>query len=171
MKWLPFSILAMIALILQTTIAPAIAIHAIWPDCMFILTVHYALWASWPEAAIAGWCLGLLFDTQTLDPIGLHALCYGAAAWAIIQIRQVLFRDHVVTQFAITLLLAIFVQLTIWIFRSWHGYDGLTWTEIIWPTLFTAAYTAILAPYLHWPLLRMGKWTGLRTGKRSGSYR
>ena len=55
MKWLPFGILACITIICQTTFVPSMAIHHIWPDWMFVLDVHYALWGPWPEAAIAAW--------------------------------------------------------------------------------------------------------------------
>ena len=167
MKWPPFLILAVIALVCQTTVAPALAIHAIWPDWMFILAVYYALWAPWPEAAIAAWCLGLLFGTQTLDPLGLHAFCYGAAAWGIVRVRQVVFREHAITQFAVTLLFAMGVQLAVATFRWWRNAHEPSWIEGLTPAFFTALYTAAVAPFLHWALLHTG-WTGLRTGKKAG---
>lgn len=160
-------------MVCQTTIAPDLmAIHAIWPDWMFILAVFYALWAPWPEAAIAAWCLGLLFGTQTQSspPIGMHAFCYGAAAWGIVRVRQVVYRDYAITQFVITLLSAMGVQLAVGMFLWWRSGRELSLTGILATAFFTALYTATIAPFLHWVLLQTG-WTGLKTGKKASRYR
>ncbi len=173
MKWLPFLILAAAATILQTTVARTIAIHAVSPDLMFLLAVHYALLGPWPEAAIAAWVLGLLFDTQTSSPwpLGLYAFCYGGAAWAMIRVRQVVFRDHPAAQIVITLVFTFLVQLAAWVFVWWRSQKGVAWSEIGWQALFTAVYTAALAPYVHWGLGRLNRWTGLRPGQRGSAYR
>src|SRR5688500_10460745 len=139
MKWLPFITLSLTAMVAQT-IARELAVFSIWPDCIFILAVHYALWAPWPDAAIAPLILGLLLGTGSTEQLGLHAFCYGAAAWGIVQIRQVLFRDHVVTQFVITLLSAFCVQLMVWLLRYWSGLEWPGWKGIVAPAFFTAVY-------------------------------
>jgi rod shape-determining protein MreD len=167
MKWLPFTVLAVVALVCQTTIVQSMAIHSIWPDWMFVLAVHYALWGPWPDAAIAGWVLGLMVGVSSGDRIGLHAFAFGAAAWAIIHIRHVLFRDHAITQLVVTLVFAFAVQLLVGGYRWWGAGSGAT--SIWWPAFFTAVYTAAWAPYLHWPLLRLARWTGLRSAH--GPYR
>lgn len=163
MKWISFAILAGVAIVLQTAVTPFIEIQSIRPDLMFILAVHYALWGPWPEAAIAGWLLGLLADMQSLDRIGIHAFCFGLAAWAILRIRQVVFRDHAATQIVITLIFTVLVQLIVELYRRW-GTTGPS-TSLVWPALLTGAYTAACTPYLHWALIRMSRWTGLRASR------
>jgi rod shape-determining protein MreD len=167
MRWVPFAILALVTIVFQTTIVPMTAVRSVWPEWTFILAVHYALWGPWPDAAIAAWLLGLLVDLQSAppDPIGLHAFCYGACAWAIIRIRSALFRDHPVTHGVVTLVFAFAMQLVIGLYRSWRlseegGYEG--W---VLPAFLTALYTAVWAPLLCWPLIRMGRWTGLRPAR------
>ena len=165
MKWLPFGILACITIICQTTFVPAMAIHRIWPDWMFVLAVHYALWGPWPDAAIAAWLLGLIVDLQSLDRIGLHAFSFAAAAWAIMYVRQAVFRDHPVTHVVVTLLFAFGVRLVIAFYDWWCGTINGALGGLLWPAFFTALYTAAWAPYLHWTLILLGKWTGLKTSR------
>lgn len=162
MRWLPFTVLALVMIVLQTAVARYMAIRGIWPDLMFILAVHYALWGPWPEAAIASWILGLIVGLASQDRIGLHALCFATAAWAIFRVRQAVFRDHPLTQLVVTLLACLVVQVAVGIYNQWSASEG---TDIrIWgPAFFTAIYTAALAPYLHWGLQRLGRWTGLRS--------
>ena len=166
MRWVPFAILSILTIVLQTTLVQKMAIQSIWPDWMFVLAVHYALWGPWPEAVIAAWILGLLVDLQSVDRIGLHAFAYGAAAWAIMRLRLVVFRDHPLTQITLTLTFALGIQLTVGLYRRWGLGTEPSVTSLWWPALFTAVYTAACAPYLHWLLIRLDRWTGLRSSRR-----
>ena len=171
MKWLPFGILGVIAVVCQTTVVPRMAIHSIWPEWTFVLVVHYALWGPRPDAAIAAWLLGLIVDFQSADPIGLHAFCYGAAAWAILRVRQLMFRDHPVTHVAVTLVFTFAVQLLIAVYRWWSLSAPSAGAGLWFSALLIALYTALWAPVLHWLLIRMGKWTGLAAAARFSRYR
>jgi len=163
MKWLPFGILACITIICQTTFVRGMAINRICADWMFILAVHYALWGPRSDAAIAAWLLGLMVDLSSLDRVGLHAFCFGAAALAIIYVRQAVFRDHPLTHVAVTLVFAFAVRLMVAFYDWWSGPVPGSMGGVFWPAFFTALYTAAWAPYLHWPLIRMGRWTGLKS--------
>lgn len=166
MKWVPFTILAIIAIVLQTSVVRYVEIQSIRPDLVLVLAVHYALWGPWPEAAIAGWLMGLLVDLQSSEPdrIGLHAFCFGGAAWLILRVRQVVFREHAVTQFLVTLASCLLIQVVVGLYHRWGRtvLGGGFWS----PVLLTALYTALLAPYVHWLLIRLGRWTGLRPTHR-----
>jgi rod shape-determining protein MreD len=174
MRWLPFALLATVVIVCQTTLVPRLmTIYSIWPEWVIILAVHYALWGPWPDAAIAAWILGLLVDLQSAapDPIGLHAFCYGLAAWAVIRIRQVLFRDHPVTHALVTLAFAFAVH-TLTGLYYWWKLSGALDTEGLWrPALLFAGYTAVWAPCLHWVLLKLQRWTGLGPSRRRLTYR
>jgi len=162
MKWLPFIILAIVTLICQTTIVPAMAIYSVWPNWMFVLAVHYALWGPWPDVAIGAWLLGLGVDLQTAgdtEHIGLYAFLFGGAAWAIIRVRKVFFSEHALTQILVTGAFALAIELLVEVYRQWGA--GVSKATILWPACFTALYTAAWAPYLHWMLIRLRRWTGL----------
>jgi len=170
MRWVTFVILAVVTLVCQTTIAQAITIHGtVRPNWMFVLAVFYAFWGPWPEAAIGAWFLGLAVDLQSLPiggRIGLYAFAFGGAAWIIIRIRSVFWREHAVTQFVLTLLLALVIEFLAGLVRRWGALDGMSKAALFWPAFFTALYTAAFAPYIHWALLRMWRWTGFRPPAR-----
>ncbi len=171
MKWFPFIILAVAATVCQTVLGPRMEIRSIRPDWMFILVVHYALWAPWPEAGLAGWVLGLMLGIESLDePVGLHAFCYGAAAWGIFRCRHAVFRQHPATQFVLTLAFTFGVQLAASIYRVWKLPASPGAGEFLTSAFLTAVYTAALTPLLYWGLSRLGRWTGLRSGQRMSRY-
>jgi rod shape-determining protein MreD len=151
----------------QTTLVPQVlAIRSIPPEWPFILAVHYALWGAWPDAAIAAWILGLTMDLCSLDGAPVHAFGYGVAAWAIIRMRHVLFRDHPMTHAVVTFVFALGVQLLVGLYRAWRlsGSDagGGIWGD----ALAVALYTALWAPPLHWALLKLRGWTRLGPRRR-----
>jgi len=167
MKWRAFIILAIVMIVCQTTIVPAMAIYSVRPNWMFVLAVHYALWGPWPDAAIGAWLLGLMIDLQTVSQaghVGLYAFLFGGSAWAILRIRQVFFRDHALTQLLVTGIFALLIELVVEVYRQW-GAEAST-ASIFMPALFTALYTAAWAPYLHWLLNRLKRWTGLNTASK-----
>lgn len=160
MNWVAFAVLAGLALICQTTVASALAIQTITPSWMFVLAMFYALWGPWPDAAIAAWILGLLADLPA-SPIGLHAFTYGGAAWAVLRIRQVLFRDHALTQFILTFVFMLAIQVLVGLYLCWDAGRAVNWGGLGWRALLTAVYTAAWAPYMHWLFIRLERWTGI----------
>lgn len=164
MRWFSFAMLAAVTIVLQTSAVPLMEIQSVRPDLMFILAVHYALWGPWPDAAIAAWILGLVVDLNSVGHnIGVNAFCFGLAAWAIMRIRQVVFRDHAITQLLITLVFTVLIQLILGLYRRWGGPTGDG--SILWPALMTGVYSAACTPYLHWLLIRLSRWTGLRANR------
>lgn len=165
MRWLAFGILAVLFVVCQTTFVPRLEVAGTWPNWTFILAVHYALWGAWPEAAIAAWILGLAVDLQTASPypIGLHAFCYGGAAWVILRIRQALFRDHPATYVGITFAFALAIQLLVGLWRLWRVPGEESGPDIFWPSLAIAIHTAVWSLPLHWILIKIGRFTGLRS--------
>lgn len=167
MRWWTFAILAIVTLLIQSTLAPMLSIRGSWPDLLFILAIHYALWGPWPDVGLAGWLLGLLMDLQSHGRVGLHAFAFGGVAWAIYYVRRVLFRDHWLTQMLITFVFAGLVRLGVQMYDSIRSGAGPEFSANVAPALGVALYTALLAPYIHWPLIRMHRWTGLKPTQRT----
>ncbi len=164
MRWPAFAVLALVGIVCQTTIVFYMRVDGVGPDWMFVLAVYYALWGPWPEAAIGAWILGLVLDLFTLPTggrIGLHAFCYGAAAWAIIRIRQAVVRTHWMAQLLITLVFALGMEAAVRLYQRWLT-PGISLWEASGEALLSAAYTALCALPLLWGLMRLGRLTGLR---------
>ncbi len=172
MRWPSFLVVAVLGIALQTVVAPCLEINHIRPDWMFVVAVHYALQAPWADGLIAAWLLGLLVDLSTQERLGLFAFSYGLAALGIVQIRDLVFRDHPFTHVAVTLLFGGVVQTVVGIYRLVvHGSPTSYGASIAWDGVFTALYTAAWAPYMHWSLLKCRKFLGLLPPYRLGRYR
>lgn len=86
MTWtarLRFALVIVSALVVQTTLAPAISIDGVHPDVMTLLAVAASLEAG-PEAAAArGFFIGLAEDLFLQTPFGLSALVYTVVGFAV----------------------------------------------------------------------------------------
>lgn len=170
MRWLTFALLAGVCLVLQTALAPHLELAGIRPDWMFVLAVFYAMLGPWPEGCIAAWVLGLLVDLASAGGagyghIGLFAFTFGGTAWLILQVRDLIFREHWLAHTVLTFLGALAVQCVVAAYRGVTVPPGPSPERGVWSyAVLTALYTAFWAPYLHWILMRLRRATGLRTG-------
>lgn len=56
------------------------------------------------QGLLTAWLLGLLKDVASSGPLGLHALLFLSAAWIVLLVRQAIFRENALTQFAVAFL-------------------------------------------------------------------
>lgn len=166
MRWIAFAILLYIVTALQTTMAPFIEVHAIRPDLMVILAVYYALLAPPRDALLACWFVGLAYDLTGLSfanhsNLGVHSFALGLIALFIVRLRELAFRESALTQ----LLLTFFAKLTLAVGVGMHMLYVLDrWDrfgEVLTVAIWASAYTAVLAPYGHWVLLRLRGMLGI----------
>ncbi len=171
MRWISFVILLLFVTVLQASVAPFLAVHTIRPDLMIILAVHYALAARTNDAVLAAYFVGLAIDLTSLGfagdaNVGLHALSFGLIAFAIVKLRDLTFRESVVTQFLFTFAAKLLLSLMTGIYLSCVLDLGSGWREILVTGAYTAAYTAVLAPYGYWFMRSLRRPLGIGTTHR-----
>jgi rod shape-determining protein MreD len=150
MHWLSFGIFTAVLVTLQAAVGPTLQISTIRADWLLVCVVFYALYAPKPEAILAAWITGAAGDLFTLAPFGFLAISYAIVAVGVTIVREYVFRYRRSTQFALTLMVAIFIQFSWLVYqRILHGGDGSAITEFFVRSLPTAAYTALWAPILH----------------------
>jgi len=160
MRWVVFAIVLALFTVFQTSVAPFLAMHSVRPDFMLIFAVFIALMARSQDALIACWGVGLAMDLMSLSygdaaNVGLHAFCLGLIGAGIVGIRSYLFRDSVVTQVVFTITAKLILDLLagaymLYRLDAWHRFG-----EVTLLALWAAAYTAVVAPYVHWLLRRL----------------
>jgi rod shape-determining protein MreD len=166
MHWIALAILTYAACVLQTTLMPLIAVQHVRPDLLVFIAVFYALSARKSDALLACWIIGFAGDLCGLSfhdhsTVGLHALIFGFAALATVQLRELVFREHLLT-YVFFVVGWILVSQTLeavfncWALRSWARLG--TWIMF---AAYTAAYSLVLAPYVHWALKRARPLLGL----------
>jgi rod shape-determining protein MreD len=122
--------------------------------------VQYALTARRDDALIACWFIGLAADLTGLGyphhaSIGISALSMGLIALFIVSVRNLTFRDSVITQiffcFAVSFLHAALVGA----YARYAAPNHLPLWDVLTLGFYGAIYTALLAPYGHWLLRRL----------------
>ena len=164
MRWLSFVILAYVALGLQVGLGDYVSIRGAAPNIVLLAVVYLAINAPREAALIGCFGLGLLHDLLTHQTPGLYALGYGLVGLMASRTNQVVYRDHPLTHFSMTLggglLVAVVLLLHGWLFppgpaeMRWVGGAGAAPAtqlalEAVRPSavveLTRVGYTAVLA--------------------------
>lgn len=155
MRWIYFLLIAAGGLLIQNTLAQVIWLPTPFGDVKPMLLVSVAVFVglfahSWTDAALAGWALGMATDlTGSGAGMGLLALLYAAAGWAVFQLRTPFFCDRAITQFIMAFLFCAFV------YEAWLAYQVLLgglpqanyggWAlQMLGLSLYTALVTPLL---------------------------
>ena len=165
MRWFHFIFLVLVAvvgIIVQTTVGQLLwfrtSVGWVGPELLAAVAVFMALRAhSRTDAALAGWVLGFAMDlTLSGQGFGLLALLYAAACWGIFRIREIFFRERLLTQTIMGFVFCVFV------YELWTAYDVLVisgaggrYSHLALQVLGLSAYTAILTPLACAVLKRM----------------
>lgn len=160
MSWIAFAILMYVVTAAQSAAVPFFSVHGVRPDLMVIVAVQYALAARTLDAVLACWIIGLLADLTSIGAsgasnVGLAALSYSLAALAVIGVRNLTFRDSVVTHLVFCLLFKFLVDGLAGIHLAYATGQWARLTASLWGGLYASIYTALLAPYGHWLLQRL----------------
>ncbi len=149
MRPLPFAILAVVVLVLQVAVAPAIALTSarFQPQFPLILAMFVALYARTDAALLGCWTLGLLLDLASLGPLGVYAFSFGLVGLGIVGMRASLFRDHFFSHIFLALVFGLLANLVAVLVVGIRAGNWSLHLQVVQP-LGVAFYTAMVAPYL-----------------------
>lgn len=162
MRWFPFAILVYLTTVLQTALAPFLAIQTIQPDLLVVLAVYYAMNARRYDALIACWIVGLTADLAGTSytelgysNLGISALSLGLLGLVIVNLRELTFRESGASQLLTTFFAKLCLNLMVgghmlYVMNDWSRF-GDVFTIAFWQ----AAYTAAVALYGYWILKQM----------------
>jgi rod shape-determining protein MreD len=137
-----------VALAAEVTILETFAVGGARPELLLSLACFAALFArDSHQGLLACWGIGLLKDAGSSGPLGLHALLFSVAGWAVLQVRLVLFRESPVTQLAVGFLAACWVNVAGALFVSITA-GSIPLAVIAGKTLLSAVLTSALTPPL-----------------------
>lgn len=167
MNWLTFSILAYVTYSLQVVLGPAIAIRGHEPVLMLVLLVFIGLQAPAMSVAWSAIVLGLLCDVllqqHAAGLIGPWAVGFLAAGYAMVQLRNLLFRDSVFTISIMTLVAGVFALLVATTLHALRGVpvfgneavEQFSAANQLYRGFITLLYTAVVAMPAGYGLLKM----------------
>lgn len=147
-------LLAAVLLGCELTVLDRWAVKGARPEALLSLACFAALFArDSSQGLLASWLIGLLKDTGSAGPLGLHALLFLGAGAVVLQIRQILFRESPLTQLAVTFIAACWVNLAASIVVA-LSVGGIPLGVIVGKTLLSALLTAALTIPLHFTLVQ-----------------
>jgi len=173
MQWVPFIILAWLAVLMQASVGKVLtfsggSIGAVGPDLAAIVATFFALNVrGWADVMLAAFVLGLGLDLSAgggagfASAVGPMPVAYALAAGMVYRIREAFFREHWLTQ---AMLAAIFCVVAHGLWITWQAllaYRTATWAAYVrmWlQVLSLAGYTAVLMPLGHLALARCQRW-------------
>lgn len=158
MNWIVLSITAYVFFSLQAGLTPVWTVGDATPNLLLILAVFVGVSARKSAVPWAMLIVGVLLDTLP-GPLkdqgvilGPHAVGYLVGAYAVLQLRNLLFRESTVTIVLMVFAVggfAALVETLIYALRGlpWLAGQGLGWgtTEQLWRRLQELIYTAALA--------------------------
>lgn len=160
--WLGFLILAFIAVCAQTALAPHVEVLHARPDLMLLLVVFYGIHARGSDGLLTAWVAGLFTDLCSQEPLGLYCVLYSVVALVLIQARELVFRDHLLTHVVLTFVLALAVKLALAAYVMWRYPLVSAENPLFTRAIVSALYTTALAPVVQYPLIRIQRALALR---------
>lgn len=168
MNWLTFTILAYLGFALQVILAPIWPILGHEPLVLLILLVFIGLQAPAMAVAWSAVVLGILADILPVQQpvtgvVGPWALGFLAAGYAMVQLRNLLFRDSMFTIGIMTLIAGIFALLVATMLQALRGVpifgndpvEGFKAANQIYRGFFTLLNTAVFAVPMGYLLLKI----------------
>lgn len=165
MRWIPFLIAAYVLLGFQVTLGKVLTFSTamlgqVGPDFAAIFAVFVALNVrTVVDALLAGWVLGMSVDLLAAGGVaggscaGIMSLTYMVAAGVLFWIREAFFRDRPLTQ-AILAVLFCLIAHGLWVGgQAARAGDWAAARRMLPQMLCLAAYTGVLTPLVHLPLL------------------
>jgi rod shape-determining protein MreD len=139
---------AVVALAAEVTLLETLSAHGARAEALLAIACFAALFArDSKQGLLACWGIGLLKDAGSSGPLGLHALLFAVAGWAVLQVRQVLYRESPLTQLAVGFLAACWVNAAAGLFVSISA-GGVPFGILAAKTLLSGIFTAALMPPL-----------------------
>ena len=151
-----------LAVILQTTLAPAVQILGVRPDFLFVLVVLVAFHEGPAGGALCGFVAGLFVDLNSSTALGITSLANSVLAFGIGSVADRLVRSSVGTRFFIALVaVALRDQIVFVLLPSVGAAEAFRLFFV--SALPGGLYTAILAPLVMGLSERVIHWEPERT--------
>jgi rod shape-determining protein MreD len=162
-RWVPFLLLAVVSVLLQTTVVRILAVGAVRPDLMVAVLVPLCLGARRGEGFAAGCVLGLLRDLFSSEPLGLSAGVFAALGYGLARLRPSVYAEHPLTHGILGFGCSCLVSgVSVGVLLAQGG--ALSLATVLRGVAVVALGTGVLAAAVGGVVWRRPRWFGLRRG-------
>lgn len=164
MRWFGFGILAFVGLVLQVGVAGPLGLGPgrIVPDLLLMAAIVLAYRGNDEKALVGCWILGVIKDMSSGAPLGSYALAFGLVALGVMWVRDLFYGEHPLILIGITFVCSLMVENLVLLIGSAKGVFEIGSWVTLWPSImFSALFTAGLAPYGQWLMMKFHRQLGL----------
>lgn len=178
MRLLPYILLAYVALGIQVGLGQYVAVRGASPNLVLVAAIFVGLYAPREAGLMGCFGMGLMQDLLTRQPLGLYALAFGLAGLLVVNVQQMVDREHPLTHVALGLVGGVIVALVLLMHGLVHPPTVRTVsgaaaevaaggaapaTRLPASTEFLrAVYTALVAPFVIGLLLKIKRTFGFK---------
>lgn len=150
MMALAMIVLAIISLLLQSTVLPYLTVGGVTPDLVLVLAILYTIFQGPKRGVAMGFVLGIIEDIFLGRFIGMNALTKGITSFIIGWFSQRAFRENILVPILAMVSATLFNEL---LFLCVGKIVGLNWGWDLWfwRALPTAIYNTCLVPFIYIP--------------------
>ncbi len=141
-------LLAVVAVVVQTTVVPVFTGMGSAPDLIFLLVVFFALQRGTTLGLWMGFCLGLIQDVAGGGPMGLNGLVLLGVAYLVGLMRTRLFKENIPAQLVIVVVLTFFHQFLMFYCMNMILDASFAVGDWLHRALIMGVYHALLGPFL-----------------------
>lgn len=148
-----FAVLAVTALLLQTTVLPVAAVGRATPDLLLIMCVYLGLHQHTVGGAVGAFMLGYLQDSFSGSVVGLNAFGMCLVFITVYLTSRRLWVDNTISKFVVVFLASLLKTMAILVLAAlfmsvqglWHTVVRYLLTEAILAAILSPAVFAVLA--------------------------
>jgi len=148
-------LLALLAVVLQTTLVPNLTVAGIAPDLVFLLVIFLALQRLTTLGIWTAFCVGLLQDIAGGGILGLNALLLLGLAYLAVYLRRKFFQENFISQILIVVLFTFLHQFLAFFWMNTLLETSFELRQWIIRALGMGLYHAIIAPVIFKGLQRL----------------
>ncbi len=153
-RYLPAGIALLAAALLQSGLAPHLAIAGVVPDFLLLVVVTIALTTGSNEGATVGFLAGLIFDLLGTGPVGSMALVLTIAGYAAGMLHAAMFAEGWLLPLTVLAITALVSEASYGILLNVLGAEVPFWSSLVTKMLPGAVYNTALALLVYPSLAR-----------------
>lgn len=161
MRWFPFALVAVVAVLVQATLLRLAVFGPAFGDLLVALLVTFSLGVGAAEGFVAGAILGFGRDLFSIGPFGLCTALFAVLGWVVSRGRPSVFADHFVTRAAAAFVCSAVTSLLLALLEVAAG-SPLSAGLVARRTVLTAASAAAIAALVGAWVWHKARWFGLR---------
>ena len=164
MRWISFGILVVSTVVVQSGFGRLLGLgpQRIMPDLLLMFAVVIAFRGGKEQAPLACWFLGLAKDLTSSAALGSYAVAFGLTGLVIVYFRELLYGESALLLMLLTVVSSLIVEHIALLLAYFRGeFSRQEYGGVFKVVVFSAIFTAALAPYGQWLLLKMHRHLGL----------